>query len=219
MKATRTLAITIFGIAALGLAAWFGWAAFGPDGTEGAGREFTYRNVSLTLPAEGSDLHARADYAEPGSAEKPGGGPVVVVTDESEARSGYMVIDANTGDVLLDAIGGVLRDEADDVLASIREPEGDAAIWPLADVEAPRGREVSFGNITYVEPDPRSGIFILRAQGFGTGGSSAGLFIHNGASRMLVDGGTGKMDMSLVLANDSEVFERLAATIRVDRTQ
>jgi hypothetical protein len=216
MKATRTFAITLIVIAAVGLAAWFGWAAFGPDATESAAREITYRNVSLTLPPEASELYVTADYAPPESAEKPGGGPVLVIRDESQARSGYMAIDANTGEVLVDSIGGALRDEADEVKESIRESTDSNAVWPVADVAAPRGREVRFGNINYVEPDPRSGIFVLQQEGSGREGAGVGLLIHNGQSRMAVSGLDGNIDMAHVTADDRDAFERLAAAIRVD---
>jgi hypothetical protein len=219
MKATRTFAITLLGIVALGLAGWLGWAAFGPDAAEGEGREFTYLNVSLALPPEESGLHAVADYAPPESGDKPGGGPIVVVTDDSEAHSGYMVIDANTGEVLVDTIGGSLRDEADDVKASIREPEGDVAVWPLVDVEPPVGRERTLANITYVHPDPLSGIFVVYGDEMGSGPS---LFFHNGQSRMLAsqriaEGAANRLRFEMrVLPEDRAAFERLAATIRLE---
>jgi hypothetical protein len=136
-----------------------------------------------------------------------------------------MVIDANTGEVLLDTIGGALRDEADEVRASLREPQDAARVWPLADV-APPGPEVKYGNITYIEPDPSSGIFILPAHWDGDDSSGAGLFIHNGKSRMAAYVATSeaaltgvKVDMTRVLPDDRAAFERLAATIQVDRTQ
>jgi hypothetical protein len=218
MRATRVFVIILPGIVALAVATWFGWTAFGSDSAAGQTREFTYRNVSLTLPPEASGLRAVADYAPPESGDKPGGGPVVVVRDVSEARSGYIVIDANTGGVLVDTIAGALRDEADGVLASIREPDGQATTWPLADVAPPRGREATWGNITYVQPDAQSGIFVLPVQGGGPGGAGVGLFIHNGVSRMTVDGSTGDIDTSLVLEQDRDVFRRLAAVITVEPT-
>ena len=210
MKAVRAFVATLLALGAIGAAAWFGWSAFGPESTEGGGRELTYRNVSINLPPEDSGLRARADYAPSESIEKPGGGPVIVVTDDSEARSGYMVIDANTGEVLLDTIGGDLRDEADDVIASIRQDAKPASVWPLADV-APPGQRTQFETISYIEPDPSSGIFVVLVEGNGEG-----LFIHNGTSRMTFHWSIGTSDMSLVLPEDMEAFERLARTIRVD---
>ena len=212
MNATRAFTASLIALAAIGIAGWFGWSAFGPESTEGGGRELTYRNVSIILPPEDSGLRAGADYAPPESIEKPGGGPVIVVADASEARSGYMVIDANTGEVLVDTIGGGLRDEADDVIASIRQDEEPAGVWPLADV-APPGQRREFGNISYIEPDKSSGIFVALVVS-DPGGKS--LFIHNGASRMTFNGSRGTVDMSLVLPEDKDAFERLAGTIRVD---
>ncbi len=217
--------MTLFGIAVLAASGWLAWAAFGPDSADGGGREFTYRNVSLSLPPEESGLHAVADYAAPEGAEKPGGGPVIVIRDDSEARSGYMVIDADTGKVLLDTIGGALRDEADDVKASIRQPKEDAAVWPLAE-KAAVGPQVTWGVFSYVEPDPRSGIFVLPGTWDGPAQSGLQLFIHNGQSRMIVsvaigesDVGELELDMTRVLPADMGAFERLAAAIKVDRTR
>ena len=213
MKAARAFVATLLALGAIGVAGWFGWSAFGPESTEGGARELTYRNVSIILPPEDSGLRARADYAPPESIEKPGGGPVIVVTDESEARSGYMVIDANTGEVLLDTIGGGLRDEADAVIASKRlDAEPPVGVWPLADVAPPEQRR-EFGSISYIEPDKSSGIFVSFMVGDPSGRKS--LFIHNGASRMTFNE-SGKVNMSLVLPEDKEAFERLAGTIRVD---
>lgn len=213
MKAVRAFVATLLALGAIGGAGWFGWSAFGPESTEGGGRELTYRNVSINLPPEDSGLRARADYAPPESIEKPGGGPVIVVSDWSEARSGYMVIDANTGEVLLDTIGGDLRAKADDVVTSIRlDAEPPVGVWPLADV-APPGQRTQFETISYIEPDPSSGIFVVLVEDNGEG-----LFIHNGTSRMTFHWSIGTSDMSLVLPEDMEAFERLARTIRVDGT-
>ena len=214
MKAARAFVATLLALGAIGVAAWFGWSALiGPESTQGEGRDLTYQNLTISLPPEDSGLRARADYAPPESIEKPGGGPVIVVTDESEARSGYMVIDANTGEVLVDTIGGGLRDEADDVIASVRlDAKPPVGVWPLADV-APPGQRTTFGIISYIEPDPSSGIFVVLVEGNGEG-----LFIHNGTSRMTFHWSIGTSDMSLVLPEDMEAFERLARTIRVDGT-
>jgi hypothetical protein len=215
MKATRTLAITLLGIAALGLAGWVGWAAFGPEGSE-SGRVFTYRNVSITLERARSGLHARAVYEPPESAEKPGGGPVIVIEDKPASPSGYLMVDANTGEVLVDTIGGDLRDEADELRASIREAEGDTAVWPLADVEAPAGPVMTWGNITYVEPDPGSGISIGLMHSDGLGWSSQDLYIHDRMSAMIVSGRTGRFEMRSVRPGDRDAFERLAEVISID---
>lgn len=212
MKAARAFAATLLALAVIGVAGWFGWSAFGPESTEGGGRGLTYRNVSINLPPEDSGLRARADYAPPESIEKPGGGPVIVVADASEARSGYMVIDANTGELLVDTIGGDLRDEADDVIASLQLDAKPAGVWPLADV-APSGERRVWGSISYIEPDKSSGILVAFAHS-DPGGD--GLFIHNGASRMTFSESSGTVNMSLVLPEDKDAFERLARTIRVE---
>ena len=187
MKATRAFAATLLAFAAIGVAGWFGWSVFGPESTEGTERELTYRNVSITLPSEDS------------------------------GRSGYIVIDAATGEVLVDTIGGDLRDKADDVIASIRQDEDDAGVWPLADVPPPDTR-TKFGNMSYIEPDPSSGIFVAPQEWDGDNSSGVALFFHNGESRMLIDGNSGKVEVDLVLPRDREAFDRVAAAVRVEPT-
>lgn len=214
MGATKVFAITLLSLALGGVGVWFLWGQFGPDSTEGTARELAFGNVSITLPSDDSGLLARPDYAPPESVDKPGGGPVIVVTDESEARSGYLVIDANTGEVLVDTIDGALRDEADDVISSVEQQRPDG-VWPLADV-APSGPRITFGNMTYIEPDPSSGIFVVPQEWDGDDTSGVALFIHDGESRMLIDGNSGKVEVDLVLPEDREVFDRVAAAVTVE---
>jgi hypothetical protein len=127
--------------------------------------------------------------------------------------------------VLVDTIRGALRDAADDVRASIREPEGADAIWPLADVAPPVGRNVTWGVLTYTKPESSSGIFVGTGTWDGIGKSGQDLFIYNGRSRMIAFVTVGEtsvsaleFDMTGVLAQDRGAFERLATTIKVDRT-
>lgn len=194
MKATRIFAATLLVLTAIGVAGWFGWTELRPESSESAERRLRYGGLSIALPPDGSNLVARADYAPPESSEKPGGGPVIVVSDAGEARSGYIVIDAVTGEVLVDTISGALRGTADAIIASARREEGPPALWPVADV-APSSPRIEFGNISYIEPDPGSGIFVLPDEWDGLNSSGVGLFVHNGVSRMTVDGSTGSIDM------------------------
>jgi hypothetical protein len=212
MKATRTFAITLSALAALGLAAWLGWSALGPDGSASRERDFNFRNVALTLPPFDSELYVRQYSAPTDSAEKPGGGPVVLVIDRSDAGSGQMVIDAITREVLSDSISGALRDEADDLRDSIRAPTGDNALWPLADIEPPSDDQEMWGGITFVEPDERSGISVVVGDGVGPF-----LTIYNGRSTMWASLSPNftdlELDMTTVLPDDKDAFSRLAATI------
>jgi hypothetical protein len=207
-------------VAAVGLAAWFGWAAFGPDGGDGKQRDFTFRNVALTLPPFRTPLWVHQYSAAADSPDKPGGGPLVRVFDMSEARSGQMVIDAITREVLSDTISGDMRDEADELRDSIRAPTGDDAVWPLADIEPPAGSETRFGGIAYVEPDERSGISIILEQGDGMGESGTAVSFHNGRSYMFAsletNGTTIEFGMKQVLPDDQAAFERLATNIRFE---
>ena len=199
----------LFVLAVVGVI-WLVWSQFGPGTTEGTQPRLRYVNISIAQPSGGSGLLVRADYAPPESIEKPGGGPVVVLSDrESDA---YLVIDARTGEVLVDKFGPEQRAVVNDLIASVRVETRSAGPWPLGDV-APIGSRLTHGNIDYIQPDAGSGIFVLPGTGDGPNGSGTFLFVHNGRSRMTVDGTTGEINMDLVLPEDRDAFERLAASV------
>jgi hypothetical protein len=213
LKARMKTVFIALAAAAAAAAAWFGWFQFGPGSTSGSEPRMQYSGISIEQPSEESGLLAVADYAPPESSQKPGGGPIILVSDV-EDDTGYLVIDAVTGEVIVDEIGPRRRKAADDLIASVRLETTGEAVWPLADVAPPSNR-MTHGNISYVEPDPSSGIFVLRQEGDGIGVSGVALFIHNGRSRMLVDGATRTIDDSRVLEADREAFERFAETVEV----
>jgi hypothetical protein len=213
MKPKKRTAFIIVALAIAAGTAWFGWFQFGPGSTSGSEPRLRYGSISIAQPSERSGLHAAADYAPPESSEKPGGGPVIVVSG-IEPDAGYLLIDATTGEVLVDQIDAAHRASGDDVIHSIRSETAPEGVWPIADVPPPTNR-MTHGNISYVQPDANSGIFVLLEEGDGPEGGGFGLFIHNGKSRMTVDGVTGNIDTTLVGADDKEAFERLADSVRV----
>lgn len=218
MKAKKRIAVVIISLAAAAVAAWFGWFQFGPGSTSGSEPRLHYGGISISRPPEESGLAATADYAPPESSEKPGGGPVIVVSSLEQTRSPpeYLVIDATTGEVLVDEIGSDHRAAADDVIDSMRQEDSPAPVWPIADV-APTGSRMVHGTISYTQPDPSSGIFALPQEVDWVGGNGVALFVHNGKSRMLVDGTTGTIDKSRVVGADREAFDRFAETVTVAR--
>ncbi len=205
------LTFVVFGLTALGAAGWLGWSLFGPATGEGTGERLRYVNISIALPPEDSGLRAHPDYAAPENSEVPGGGPVVVIGGtEPDA---YLLLDALTGEVLVDKIGPTHRDAADAILASVRQEREPPQLWPLAGV-APTGERVTFGRISFIEPDPGSGVYVALGEGDGPQGNETFLFIHNGRSRMTLSE-SGETNMALVLAEDREVFQRVASVVVV----
>lgn len=201
----------LFVLAVVGVV-WLGWSQFGPGTTEGTQPRLRYVDISIAQPSEESGLLAYADYAPPESIEKPGGGPVIVLSDRGS--DAYLVIDARTGEVLVDKFGPEQRTVVNDLIASVREENRSEGPWPLGGA-APLSSRLTRGNIDYIQPDASSGIFVLPGSADGPDGGGTFLFIHNGRSRMTVDGTTGEINMDLVLPEDRDAFERLAASVTV----
>lgn len=194
-----------------------------------------FGDVSVAVPPEDSGLTVHGDYLWPESPEMPEGGAVISVAPRSHGgnRDEYLEIDATTGEVLLDTIGPDHRSAADAVVASVRVESGPAAVWPVADV-APTGPRLEAGNISYIEPDASSGIFVVVGEGgiqvavpgvpLPTSDCDEGnrtgafLFVHNGrTSSMTIDGEAGEMgNVDKILPEDLEAFERFAASVVVE---
>lgn len=200
----------------LGVIGWLAWSSFGSDAAEGGQERLRYANISVALPDDdGGDhpaLRVAADYAPPESGDKPGGGPIVVVSYPETGK--YLVIDALTGLVVSDRMGSEDRAEADATVGSVRVEREPAPAWPVGEV-VPSTPRRTHGEVSYIPPDPNSGFFVLPATADGPEGAGTFLFVHNGRSRMTIDGGTGEIDESFVVPQDRVAFERFAASIVV----
>ena len=214
MTKPRLLTIAALGLAVVAVSAWFGWSLFGPDITSGSQSRLRFVNVSIAQPPppiDHSGLIAYAQFLPPESSQKPGGGPVIVLS--APALKQNIMIDARTGEVLNDTIGAQYRGQADAVIASIRVESAPAEVWPIADV-SPAGTPMTHGSISFIQPDPASGIFVSPALGWGPPGVGGPfLFVHNGRSRMTVHGETGEISEDRILPEDREAFERFAASV------
>ena len=187
----------------------------GSGTTEGTPPRFRFANVSIALPPEPSGhsgLIASADYLPPENLAKPAGDPVPIIVLLDVAAGASLVIDATTGEVRGDDIGAEYRAAADAVVASVRLESPPAEVWPLADV-APAGSRITFSDMSYIQPDAASGIFVVPGEGIGPEGSTTNLFVHNGRSRMIVDASTGEITEDRILPEDREAFERFAASV------
>jgi len=148
----------------------------------------------------------------------------VVVGDHVESSNVY--VDATTGQVVHETVRPEDRAEFDAVLATLRfEGPDPPDVWPYSGTP-PDGRR-QFANITYIQPDPASGIvlgFVLGEYDFPRppGASVYRLIISNGRSSREIDAETGQVIVAdservrdQVDERDREAFDRLTASIEV----
>jgi hypothetical protein len=186
---------------------------------EGGTGQLRWLNVVVDLPPEGSPVRVEA---LPGAPH-----PVVVIFVEREPRaaaqpSQQVNIDAQTGEVLLDTLtAGLTGDsharEVESVLDSVRVVTDPPDVWPYVDEPAPAALARS-GTISFVSPDPSSGIVIAQVQATCLVGEDCPdlLVVHNGRSQMGIRVDTGEVyAWDHVLPQDREAFERYAASVEV----
>jgi hypothetical protein len=139
----------------------------------------------------------------------------------------YVWVDAATGQVVHQDVRPEDRAEFDAVLATLRfEGPGPPDVWPYSETP-PEGRRRQAANITYIEPDPASGIsvgLVLNEYDFPRppGASLYWLDIWNGRSRRAIDAETGQVIVAdrervrdQVDERDREAFDRLTSSIEV----
>jgi hypothetical protein len=147
----------------------------------------------------------------------------LVVGDHEEYSGVY--VDATTGQVVHEEVRPEDRAEFDAVLATLRfEGTDPPDVWPYSGTP-PEGRRQA-ANITYIEPDPASGIKF----GFGLGdydfppptprATRVWVVISNSRSTRYIDAETGKVMVGepvfdQVDERDREAFDRLTSTIEV----
>ena len=144
------------------------------------------------------------------------------VTVEGHIEGSDLYVDATTGQVVHDEVRPEDRAEFDAVLATLRfEGPDPPDIWPYSET-LPDGVRRRMGDITYVEPDPASGIKVGGMLSDGPQGSAITLIISNGRSKRYIDAETGQVivdDGERVLdqvdEKDREAFDRLTSSIEV----
>ncbi len=217
--ATKAL-ILIAGIVAGGVA---GYALFGPGplgvtgNQTGPSDELRYLNVAVKRPSEESGLRMSATMLPPQSAALPGGGPAIVVTDYGTSPPSGIVIDARTGEVVANTLSPEKAEAGQAIIESIRIVSGPAAVWPVADVAPSQGRE-QWGNISYIPPDPASGILVAEKQEDGAGFATKVVAFWNGVSSVAVLD-TGEVVRQYAAAEDEAAFERLLSEVVVDSAE
>jgi len=168
--------------------------------------------ISVEVPA-GSGIQLGRLASVPWLNDGKGSGPAILVT----YGKSYLAIDAHTGQVLDEAIRAQDRGIFDIVLATVRI-EGErisGAPWPYG-ATLPTTPPRALGAITYIEPDPASGIVAGPIYAYSPGGPSTILRFYNTRSVRLVDAERGQLIEDLAMhPEDKEAFDRLMAQIRV----
>lgn len=198
-------AVVLFA-AAGGIAFW----AYGQtdDGAEADAHVVRWGNVTISVP-EGSDVIVAREFEGP-ELNPPDGGPVLVLFKRESFPESLLLIDAETGEVLQDIIQAADRAAIDEVLATLKVSEQDIvrAPWPYGETPPDVPRE-TWGRITFIPPDPASGITVrLLVNDPGP----LSLNITNGRSTLSIDAETGTVidETTLIVSNDKDAFDRSA---------
>ena len=144
-------------------------------------------------------------------------------------ETSIVFIDATTGDLVFEDVRPQDREAFDAVLATLRfEGPDPPNIWPYSG-SPPEERRQQMGSITYIEPDPASGIKVGGIlSDFGPQGGGTFLTISNSRSRITFDTDTGgivapdeaatdldKASTDSVDPMDRAAFGRFASTIEL----
>lgn len=135
---------------------------------------------------------------------------------------GRTVIDATTGAMITQDPKGDKAAEIDSVLAtaSVCPFDGRTAPWPYTG-DPPDGPRLTLGKLSYLEPDPATGIQVLggsecsaSTQG---GGCHDFLDVRSARSSMYVDAEDGRViEPAKIVTEEQEAFDRYLATVQVN---
>lgn len=175
--------------------------------------EVLYRwgDLTLSLPADGQ-IVASGDFS-------PDGEPVVGIGLKSALEKG-VVLSAGTGATLADFTTAAEAGAIEATVASVNicafDPE--SAPWPYSGDASANPRE-NFGNLSFIRPEPASGIQIGTATAACLPGSRCvpTLIVRTARSSMAIDSETGATNQgdANVHSLDSVAFERYAKSVRV----
>lgn len=212
-------------MAALGGAAFWGYAALNQTGAEGVRYRWASVSIEVPRPTSPADIAVSRHEGLPDTYSPSPGTRVpglrifkdVVVGDHIESSNVY--VDATTGQVVHKDVLPQHRAEFDAVLATLRlEGPDPPDIWPYSG-EPPDGPRQRLGDLAFVEPDPASGIKVGGMLSDGPQGSAITMIISNGRSKRYIDAETGQViveDSERVLdqidERDREAFDRLTSS-------
>ena len=183
------------------------WTLARDDGAEADVQVVRWGIVSIQVSEESGVLADRTFV--PAQIKPPDGGPALIL----RKGDSLLVIDADTGKVLEDFVGdgdkAAIQEAADSLKVSELDKEN--ATWPYSD-PAPDAPREQTANVTFVPPDPASGI-IVRKMVNDPGGW--GLIVTNGRSTLTIDAETGDIieENTLILPEDKEAFDRFLSTV------
>jgi hypothetical protein len=163
-------------------------------------------------------------YASPG-AGLDASIPVITVKLGNNDAMSVVMIDANTGEVAYQDVRPQHQTAVDQLLGSVRIEGADAvdvadlpgAPWPYG-ATPPTTPRRSWGNITFLEPDPASGIVVWIGMGDGPEGGGSFLEIRSDRSHRFIDAETGQIMVDTedrVDERDREAFDRFTTSIEV----
>jgi hypothetical protein len=151
-------------------------------------RNYRWGAITLSVSDE-SGVRVARDVV-PAELNPPSGGPIIVLSLGHERSR--LVLDALTGQVIDDFVKAEDRPVFDAILATaavnaaLTRPTG----WPY-EGDPPLGERESWYGITYLAPDPSSGLVVFRVEAYGADPS---LLLTDGSSKMRVNARTGEID-------------------------
>jgi hypothetical protein len=176
--------------------------------------------VTVTIPS-GSDIEAFDLTSDAPSEARGFTGPVLKLI--GSGHESVVTIDAETGEVIHDDVLASDRAAFDAILATLTvgQPQttaGGSAPWPYG-ATLPSTPRRQLGSLTFVEPDPASGIGTKYGcyDGLEPNTSGCSVAFYNTRSALWIDEKTGERldDPSAIHPDDREAFDRLFAQVTV----
>ncbi len=197
-------------LAAAGGAAY--WTFARDDGAEAGVEVVRWGNVTVQV-TEDSGVAAVQGFA-PAEIKPPAGGLVLILN----RRDSSLVIDADTGKVIQDAVQAADRAAIDQVASTlvVKAFDEKAAPWPYSSTPPPSTTRERVGSITFIPPAPGSGLEVYIVVNDGLQGSFVALQLKNGRSSLSINAETGITASADIATEDAEAFDRFLSAVQVE---
>jgi hypothetical protein len=225
-KLVVLVAVATAAVGGIALGAYAALNEGGPEG-DGDGVRVRWVNVSIERPPDevGGMAVIRNEGMPDAYSPRPGTRvPVIELfkRDPQSTDASVVFIDATTGEVVFEQVRPEDGEAFDAVLATLRFEGSDPPdAWPCSG-SPPEERRREMGSITYIEPEPASGIAVGGGiSDFGPQGSMTFLYISNGRSFRQLNADTGEIviggkgPVDYVDPIDREVFDRFTSAIEL----
>ena len=183
-----------------------------PNRTSAPGAKlWRWGDLTVSIP-EGSEVLAAGGTAQDGE--------IVVVLNLTSAPDKGLVVSAETGAVLTDQ-SAEQRAVIDPVLATVSVCPFDPKVapWPYTS-KVPEGARLTYGKLSYLEPDPATGIEV--SGGLACAGSTRNsgchrfLGVRSASSSMYIDWESGAViEPADIAPEEQEAFDRYLASVQV----